>query len=44
MDLFTKASTRVTGLNNYASVAYWVYVYNIPVALEGVMTFRVEFE
>ena len=41
MDLFTKASTRVAGLNNYASVAYWVYVYNIPVALEGVMTFRV---
>ena len=41
MDLFTKGSTRVAGLNNYASVGYWVYVYNIPVALEGVMTFRV---
>ena len=40
-DLFQKASTRVAGLNNYASIPYWVYVYNIPVALEGVMTFRV---
>ena len=44
MDLFIKGSGRVAGLNNYSSVAYWMYIYNIPVALEGVMTFRVEFE
>ena len=40
-DLFVKGSGRVAGLNNYSSVGYWLYVYNIPVALEGVMTFRV---
>jgi hypothetical protein len=43
-DLFSKNSGKVSGVSDSSPVNYWIYVYDIPVALEGVMTFRVVLE
>ena len=43
-DLFHKGSGKVSGVGDSSQVNYWIYVYDIPVALEGVMTFRVTLE
>ena len=43
-DLFSKVSGKVAGANEGSLGNYWIYVYDIPVALEGVMTFRVTLE
>ena len=42
--LFANSSCMVGGENNLYPIGYIVRIYNIPVALEGVMTFKVTFK